>query len=240
MDGIIDFTVVLFPKPPDYIGPLGNGSTSVPNGRIVRNGYSPNHADSPSPSSSMFHNPDPFHPTLSPSRRPVLDLDYRRVCPKTVLPLGAIPPPENSQDYVNRRLPDSPTWTPPESWAVDKEGEVLDDVQYSSSDDGTGTPISNRPMSFIPPGHKRKSRRKTMKLVQPIPVDYKTYKIRIYKMDGEYHICSIPLSTTVADLTPVLNRKVRMQVADQEVHRLYLKERGRGEIITQRNYSLCN
>jgi adenylate cyclase len=137
------------------------------------------------------------------------------------------------QDYVNRELPDSPSWTAPESWAVDRLGEEADVPEYSSSDDGCGT---NKATCNNSLGHKRKSRRRIARPGNPTPEDFAFYKIRIYRSDGTYHVASVPLSITVADLTPVLNQKVRLRT-DPEVHRLYLKERGRGEISPFRSLS---
>jgi adenylate cyclase len=177
----------------------------------------------------MFSNPNPFNTNgmIKPSRRPIISLDYRKISPKTILPSSAFTPAPNVQDYINRDLPDSPSWSPPESWAVDRLGEEADVPVYSSSDDGCGP--NNKVGNNTSLGHKRRSRRKIAKLGNPTPEDLAFYKIRIYRSDGTYHVASVPLSTTVAELTPVLNQKVRLRT-DREVHRLYLKERGRGEI----------
>ena len=51
------------------------------------------------------------------------------------------------------------------------------------------------------------------------------YKIRIHRNDGAYHVVSCPLDTTVAQLQPVLHRKLLL---NRETHRMYLRERGRG------------
>jgi adenylate cyclase len=55
----------------------------------------------------------------------------------------------------------------------------------------------------------------------------KTFKVRIYRANNTYHVASIGLSVTVANLTPVLNNKLLVE-SERETHRLYLKERGRG------------
>jgi hypothetical protein len=60
-------------------------------------------------------------------------------------------------------------------------------------------------------------------------LNYQTYKVRIFRADGNFHVAAIGLSVTVADLGPVLDQRL-LKDKDRESHRLYLKERGRGEI----------
>ncbi|KAJ7106275.1 hypothetical protein C8R44DRAFT_638617 [Mycena epipterygia] len=51
-------------------------------------------------------------------------------------------------------------------------------------------------------------------------------RIRIYKADNTYHVVSISTNVTVAMLTPKLDLKLLVG-EEREMHRLYLKERGR-------------
>jgi adenylate cyclase len=66
----------------------------------------------------------------------------------------------------------------------------------------------------------------------PKPVGYQSYKIRIYRANTSFHVASIGLSVTVADLTPVLNQKL-LPDTERETHKLYLQERGRGKRRSQ-------
>src|SRR5262249_24875521 len=129
-------------------------------------------------------------------------------------------------EYLNRELPDSPSWTAPESWAVDKDDDATEEPVYSSSEDSH----SGFVLSTVT--HKRRSRRKTTTTPKPIKTnhsaDEKPYAIRIYKADHTYHVVSIPSSVTVGELTPLMNQKL-LSFSDRELHKLHLKERGRGE-----------
>jgi adenylate cyclase len=52
-------------------------------------------------------------------------------------------------------------------------------------------------------------------------------QIRIYRANNAFHIATIAPHVSVASLTPALNERL-LQGKDVEMHRLYLKERGRG------------
>ncbi|KAL0956978.1 hypothetical protein HGRIS_003080 [Hohenbuehelia grisea] len=56
------------------------------------------------------------------------------------------------------------------------------------------------------------------------------YKIRVYRASGEFHVVSISRWATVNALKPALNSKLLFS-GDRELHRLYLKERGRERIL---------
>ncbi|CAE6444827.1 unnamed protein product [Rhizoctonia solani] len=51
-----------------------------------------------------------------------------------------------------------------------------------------------------------------------------SYNIRIYRVDGSYHVASCPIQTTVGDMHHVLAKKLGIP---RESHRLYLSERNR-------------
>lgn len=102
---------------------------------------------------------------------------------------------------------DSPSWTAPESWAVEKEGEDPT-APYSSSDE-SARGKSGRKRRKRPPGNKA------------------LYNVRIYRANNSYHVVQCGLDVTVAQLTPQLNKKLLLDPG-VEPHRLHLKERGRG------------
>ena len=54
-------------------------------------------------------------------------------------------------------------------------------------------------------------------------------RIRIYRANNAFHLATIAPHINVASLTPALNEKL-LQGKDVEMHRLYLKERGRGRL----------
>jgi adenylate cyclase len=54
-------------------------------------------------------------------------------------------------------------------------------------------------------------------------------RIWIYKADNTYHDVWVPVNATVAALTPKLDKKLPAG-EEREMHQLYLKERGRGEL----------
>ncbi|KAF8069885.1 adenylate cyclase [Lyophyllum atratum] len=203
---------------------------------------------------------DPFLPTPVASKRNgrIIYKDTRHISPKDRgLPVGL-------NGYNDLKMlpalaipssgPGSPTWTAPESWAVEKDGTNAAEPEYSSSDEsvahgGVGRPISFAqnpelpmhamvndlgPASPLHPGapihHKRKSRKR----MAPGKgrSGEKPFTIRIYKANNTFHIASLTPLVTVANLTPALNDKLLTE-KDIEIHRLYLKERGRERILGQ-------
>jgi adenylate cyclase len=208
MDGIIDLTV-LPPLPHDASSP-SSGLDSYHSSGLSHSdcGFPPDHTSHTSP---IFSNPHPF--LSAPMLRPTYLIDHRKVSPKTIPVSASVPPPPDSH----------PSWTPPESWSVEKEGEDPDEPGYSSSEGS----VAGRPLSVVASAHRRKSRRRTMMKPSKPPPGYHSYKIRIFCANTSHHVVSIGLSVTVAELTPVLNQKL-LSDQDRETHKLYLKERGRG------------
>ncbi|TBU25159.1 adenylate cyclase-like protein [Dichomitus squalens] len=152
----------------------------------------------------MFSNPNPFQSTSQRRLAPgALVLDHRRISPKARAP-GVY---QNGVGDV-----DSPSWTAPESWAVEKEGEdPLGGQAYSSSDE------SVRGKS----ARKRRKRGTSSKAL---------YHVRIYRANNSYHVVQCGLDVTVSQLTPQLNKKLLLDPG-VEPHRLYLKERGRERVL---------
>ncbi|KAI5830876.1 PP2C-domain-containing protein [Schizophyllum commune Tattone D] len=170
---------------------------------------------------------NPFSPAAQEhvAKRKPYD-EGRKVSPTTVLPVG----------------PDSPSWTPPESWAVEKEG-VQEEADFSSSDDGAGPSASAPPTVPSSSKHKRRKR----KTLRPAPKDQ--YKIRIYRPDNKHHVVLIGYNVTVANLIPALQKKANegvaadqlateslrsddaANIADMAQNKLYLKERGRERVL---------
>ncbi|KZP34212.1 L domain-like protein [Athelia psychrophila] len=146
--------------------------------------------------------------------------------PTPPAPLDAPPPTFDTLD----------SWEAPESWAVERVGEDLGEPDYSSSDESA----SARPPSIGPNGlingnkksrHRKSTRPLPSKTAKQVLVN-KPFKVRIYRADNTYHVASIGLHVTVADLAPVLNSKLLFETK-MEMHRLYLKERGRERILAQ-------
>jgi adenylate cyclase len=226
MDGIVDMAV--FSANQDI--PSSPGTTSGFDSAFSHSSET-SLPQSSSPVNSMFSNPNPFSQSPTAKRKPPRLTIDRKVSPKTIHPPATIvrvvpPQSEQPKEFIDRDLPDSPSWIPPESWAVEKEGEEME-PEYSSSEESVHV-AGSRPLSQTGPSvHKRKSRRKAAFKPKP-PPGHTTYRVRINRTNGSYHVASISLDTTVAQLTPLLNHKLLLE-SEREVHKLYLKERGRGE-----------
>jgi len=159
---------------------------------------------------------DPFLPSSSVVRRK--HYDNRKISPNTV-------PPDINIFRVGDGA--STSWTAPESWAVEKEG-VTKPEEYGSSSEEDASAVT----SPTPGPMKRKSRRKGQSRLnggRPGSSHGKPYKIRIYRAGNTYHVVSIGLTATVADVTSQLIKK--LPDSDREVHRVYLKERNRERIL---------
>ena len=246
MNGIVDFSVAT-------AGPNGFASSSPPASAFDS---SQSHSD------HSFHSPhgystfllpsefsDPFSTTpVHEKRKGVIpsNNDYRKVSPKTVLPPYGLNGVNHSSSTTLVSGPGSPTWVPPESWAVEKTNDdpynpsgnpELSEAHDSGSDDN----LHNIPSSLIN-GKRRtigydgpKSRRGkqsstveyriTFKAKQPSPGFL--YKMKIYRQDNSYHVVAITLQSTVSELNAKLARKL-LSEDDRVQHNLYLKERGQG------------
>ncbi|KAF8893444.1 hypothetical protein BD779DRAFT_1506295 [Infundibulicybe gibba] len=235
MDGIIDLTMQ-----------FSNGPSSP------SSGFGSIQSQSISDHSSFSHVPEfinPFPPTSTPSKRHGMVAPARKVSPTTVLP----PINPNHRPPVTPMAnggPGSPTWTPPESWAVEKVGGDAGEGDYSSSEESTAAADApRRHASVMKPGRdaamsqlnqhppaaagtlspKPRQPRRGMK--RPSVHD-KPYIIRIYRANNTFHVASIGFQVSVGSLTPALNEKL-LSGDDRETHRLYLKERGRERMLLQ-------
>ncbi|KAI0047904.1 PP2C-domain-containing protein [Auriscalpium vulgare] len=227
MDGIIDRsrlpTVKLTDSPPATGADDGSKMFSAPSSSP------PLHTSSP-----LFS--DPFTPAPVAARRPQLSQDTRKVSPKTITPVVVPQQLVPTLSNANANEEQKNDWMPPESWNVDKEDEPLREPEYSSSEE------DNNPLKALtdasppaagPSSSKRRTRRRTTTRNMPYSsLDTRPYKIRVHRANNSYHVLSLGLAVTVADLTPVLNSQLLME-GEREVHRLYLKERGRERMLAQ-------
>ncbi|KZT43551.1 PP2C-domain-containing protein [Sistotremastrum suecicum HHB10207 ss-3] len=140
------------------------------------------------------------------------------------------------------------SWNPPESWAVYDEAPA--EYDDSSSDDSlkmdrnartrdrTSAPsaytYSQTLSTARTPQWKGKERMDDSDLIGPKTRQFTGpgtvhYALRIYRVDGHYHMVQLPLSATVKELTETLHRKI--ESSSRETHRLYLCERGRDRLL---------
>ncbi|KAG6843520.1 hypothetical protein H0H87_003588, partial [Tephrocybe sp. NHM501043] len=193
-----------------------------------------------------FSNPFLPNPTPVAAKRTgrIYNRTSQRISPKDLLLDKALP-----VSPIDGSLP----WTAPESWGVEGERTELDaaGAEYESSvDDDFGTAVAStdpalkaagldieRPMSFaLPPAdldlqpphlapmHSNGKRRRKRGKNRVTP-----YTVRIYKDDDQFHEATMPLTTTVAELVPVLNEK--LFIPKHETYRLYVRERGRERLL---------
>ena len=157
---------------------------------------------------SMFSNP--FLPSSSQRRLGTSAPVYneRRISPKARIP-GVYH--GGSVGTGGTDTTDSKSWIPPESWAVEPEGEDPT-APYSSSDDEVRGKESS----------KGKKRRRTLG-------NKPMFQVRIYRANNSHHVVTCDLNVTVAQLTPQLNKKLLLDPG-VEPHRLHLKERGLGMV----------
>jgi adenylate cyclase len=215
MDGIVDSTVLKSIH--QEAGSPGSGFESFQSSGLSQSD-SGQAGLSSSPTTSIFSNPYPFFSSTSPSKRkPHSNHEHRKIDPKTILDLS-------TTNVSLESHPDAPSWEPPESWSVEKEGVALGEPDSSSSE----CSIVGRPTSMVLNAQRKKVRRKTAVKPLKTPSGYSSYKIRIYRTNNTFHVASIGLTVTVSELTPVLNQKL-LTDGERETHRLYLKERGRGK-----------
>ncbi|KAJ6558075.1 hypothetical protein B0H19DRAFT_128004 [Mycena capillaripes] len=231
MDGIIDLAVV-----PNR----GNGTSS--------------------PSSSMSHshsNSSRFGLALeannpSPPGEPGL-YQAHKVPTNVFKPLPNLP--VASTTGTARPFP-AVGWTVPESWSVAvKDGKDPVGEAESSSDEsaggtwhrasevpghhvhgangraGAGAPRANG-ISAAQLSAKEEAAVQAKRATAKRAAAQHKIRIRIYKADNTYHVVSVSTNVTVAALTPKLDLKLPVG-EEREMHRLYLKERGRERILAQ-------
>ncbi|TCD66325.1 cysteinyl-tRNA synthetase [Steccherinum ochraceum] len=230
MEGIVDLTILpqqnmsTDTSSPNSMFGSSDHSTGISSDVSSSFGHTPQPTPGPSQQPALLFN-NPFQPPSNSNPKRKLGpsaIFERKISPKTRpsiqqnIPLQEVVPPDA----------DSPSWTPPESWAVEKEGEdPTGGAAYSSSDDS---------VTLRTPHSTRKKRRRTTiaRELKAKGSGSHLFKIRIYRANNTYHVVSIDLSVTVAELSPVLNKKLLLD-PEAEVHRLYLKERGRERILAQ-------
>ena len=239
MDGIVDFNIA-----------SSGLSTSNP-----KDSGSPSGLDSYSDSSFNHHFlppsefSDPFSPTsLQDKRKAIIPQgDYRKVSPKTMLPPHRVngPPLGDPSTDSSSTGPGSPTWVPPESWAVEKGAEdpynnpELSEPHESCSE-GEGS--KRRAVEDRSTRNSRRVRhpnsasftsvvstasRSSRATIRQNPPGY-TFKMKIFRQNSTYHVIAIDPDSTVANLMTRLNKKMLLE-EDNAQYNLYLKEQGRGE-----------
>jgi hypothetical protein len=113
-------------------------------------------------------------------------------------------------------------FTAPESWSVVGE-DGKDPVggaepRLDNGAGGNGVNVSAREAAA-------QANRTGAKRMAPPPKIW----IRIYNADNTYQVVSVSANATVAALTPTLDEKLPAG-EEREMHQLYLKERGRGQL----------
>ncbi|KAI0355695.1 L domain-like protein [Trametes cingulata] len=146
--------------------------------------------------------------------------------------------PNGSGSGIGAGDGDSPSWTAPESWAVEKEGGDTSLAAYSSSDESIHAKSGPLPHTLHSSGERGGASgsggaglapTRTKRKKRP-PGGKGLYKVRIYRANNSYHVVSCDLNVTVAQLTPQLNKKLLLDPG-VEPHRLHLKERGRERVL---------
>jgi adenylate cyclase len=135
--------------------------------------------------------------------------DHHRMSPRTIVP-AAIPPHLVSPSQAQGGIA---AWKALPSWFSGDQPEP----DVSSSEDEKATSSERKP-------HGRATISRTL---QSQSVESHSYRIRVYRTNNEYHILSCSLSTTVAQLSGVLNAII-LGPEERDDHRLYLMERGAG------------
>lgn len=226
MEGIVDMRRHDPNSPPT--SPGGDSSSwshyQLPNPHPHYNSSSSGSFNPKTPPQHQFFS-DPFHPTALCSS-------------KTAKPPPIGPPGGLLDSKVSpKTVTGDASWAAPDSWGIigEEDDDANQDVYSSSDDDAVGRPTTSTALSSTHPNDqssrdgKRKSRRRTVKLAATsVTAKSIPFNIRIYRSNNSYHVASIKLSVTVGELTPVLNTKL-LGEKERETHRLYLKERGRGE-----------
>jgi hypothetical protein len=149
----------------------------------------------------------PFQPDNSSLKRKIGSNNYhfdKRLSPTTPAPWPpGVPPPGQEA-----------AWTAPESWEVEKGEETMG---------GSGSEIDDHAYARNSSGRaQKKKRRATMSMDG-------RFKIRVYRANNTYHLAQLSLADTVQQMIPLLNQKLKLP--DRETHKLYLKERGRGQFM---------
>ncbi|KAI0644684.1 hypothetical protein C8Q79DRAFT_1001946 [Trametes meyenii] len=215
MDGIVDLSVL----PPTNFESNSPGSGFDSSHRSSSDVSSMQYGSVGTSQHSVFSNP--FLPGNQRRLAPgALAFDGRRISPKARPPA----PTPNGSGEVDR---ESPSWTAPESWAVEKEGGESQAPAYSSEEEElTSAKQQEQPQQHQSPrtSQVRSKKKRASRGSRGL------YKVRIYRANNSYHVVSCDLTVTVAQLTPQLNKKLLLDPG-VEPHKLHLKERGRERVL---------
>ncbi len=197
---------------------------------------------------ATFATTNPFR-----SKSPQRD-DDGRFPPPPALALSPISLPNATHDsHAHPQAQNNPaaspgqSWTAPESWAtIPRDGFVERDGSSDGEDYGREIEEPTRPPSPTAASlraaraealHRPPSLRKTREksLPEPPPLSPGTIdprrshntSIRVYRVDGKYHVVNCPAKTSVADMRNALTKRLGVR---GETHRLYLREKGRGKM----------
>ncbi|GJE90159.1 adenylate cyclase-like protein [Phanerochaete sordida] len=179
----------------------------------------------PNGSRTLFSNPNPFQTTTAGVKRKVgHGYDHRNISPKTAGQFSASVPTIRGHE--------DPSWKAPDSWAVEPENGALhpDDTVLVESEHSEGEEKDSDQRNGRRKGNKRHTYSSSGRQPRGYEDRDEPYRIRIYRRDNTYHVATIYLRTTVADLVPSLNGKMLFDTS-RETHRMYLKERGRERLL---------
>lgn len=233
MEGIVDFDIYFDLQNGAYenapSSPSSGLESSIYSSPFTSDGSSAHHyhhastSSLPSGSRGIFSNPNPFQTPSAGMKRKAgpHDWDHRNVSPKNAAQFSASVPTIRGHEI--------PSWQAPESWAVEPiAGSNIEDAalaEDTSSEGEDGSQLRS------PGGRRKAKRRHTLSVSDRPPRGYDDrdgpYRIRIYRRDNTYHVATVRLRATVNELVPHLNGKMLLDT-NREMHRLYLKERGRG------------
>ncbi|EAU90953.2 adenylate cyclase [Coprinopsis cinerea okayama7 len=179
---------------------------------------------------------NPFVKSSSHSGRRAND---RRISPTTVIsPNGTLYRHHATNSIISTGAEGSPTWVPPESWAVENYDEdAMEAAAYSSSDESVHgshsvdrpTPLTERPT--LPPPVADPSTPKAMRRKRPRSShsDKLIYRMKIFHSNGSWRHVAISLDCTVAQLNKELFAKAKWDSDRKD--RLYLSEGGRERLL---------
>ncbi|EKM54878.1 uncharacterized protein PHACADRAFT_259045 [Phanerochaete carnosa HHB-10118-sp] len=179
----------------------------------------------PSAPHGIFSNPNPFQPPAGGVKRKIglHSWEHRNISPKNPAQFPA------SASVPTIRGHEDSLWKAPESWAVEPKTGIDEEVAEGTSSEGEDV---SRPRS--PVGRRNRRKRYTLSVSgrpRRSNDDHDDpYPVRIYRRDNTYHVATISLKSTVTELVPYLNNKMLLDT-NREMHRLYLKERGRERLL---------
>ncbi|TFY82765.1 hypothetical protein EWM64_g1247 [Hericium alpestre] len=135
----------------------------------------------------------------------------------------------------------SSVWDPPQSWAVGGKEELPEPEHSDPEEDIFLPPKATRPDSratsaMLEASRKRVHSRTLSRQFLPERAPITQIQVRVYRagggygLDGSYEILSIPLHATVAELDPVLRK--RLTNGDTVAYQLHIREHGRDRLLS--------